>query len=89
MRIDLEAALTDQERDEVKGWAKAHRTDDIDSISVHERVVWVHRSEDHLTATVGTALRQGDMRGELTLPLANLNTMHTTPSRPVARPWRA
>ena len=79
MKIHLEAALTDQERNEVEAWAKAHRAEDIDSISVHDRVVWVHRIEDHLAATAGTALRQGDLRGELTRAVANLNNMCRVP----------
>lgn len=72
MDIHFHTQLTDQECDQVDEWSGAHHAEDIESISVHERLVSVQGHQDNFSAALATAARQGDLIGELNLALANL-----------------
>jgi hypothetical protein len=82
MDIHYHTQLTDQECTEIDEWSGTHRTDGIASISVHDRLVSVQGHQDHISAALGTAARQGDLIGELNLALANLRSVWPIPPQP-------
>jgi hypothetical protein len=82
MDIHYHTELTDQECDQIDEWSGTHRADAIESISVHDRLVSVQGHQDHFSAALGTAARQGDLIGELNLALANLRNVWPNLPRP-------
>jgi hypothetical protein len=75
MDIHYHTQLTDQECTELDEWSGTHRADGIASISVHDRLVSVQAHQDHISAALGTAARQGDLSSALNLALANLRNV--------------
>ena len=82
MDIQYHTHLTDQECTEIDEWSGTHRADGIASISVHDRLVSVQGHQDHISAALGTAARQGDLISELNLALANLRSVWPIPPQP-------
>jgi hypothetical protein len=82
MDIHYYTQLTDQECTDVDVWSGTHRTDGVESISVHDRLVSVQGHQDDFIAALGTAARQGDLISELDLALANLRSVWPNPPGP-------
>ncbi|MEY2416337.1 MAG: hypothetical protein QOH53_1671 [Ilumatobacteraceae bacterium] len=75
MDIHYHTQLTDQECTALDEWSGTHHADGIASIAVHDRLVSVQGHQDHISAALGTAARQGDLISDLNVALANLRNV--------------
>jgi hypothetical protein len=81
MEIHLHTTtISELQRRQVETWAATNQADDIQSIAVHDALVSVHGSPDHITSTAGTAIRKDDLSGELSAALANMRNIASSPS---------
>lgn len=66
----MRCQLSEAELAELERWVVRHRADDLESVEVDGLLVAVQGRRGDFVA-VGSALRAGDLRGELTTAFAN------------------
>jgi hypothetical protein len=65
---------TEAERAVVDAWLATTECIDVMDVTVEELAVLVHGTRNHANAVTGTALRHGDLAGELMAALASMRS---------------